>query len=106
MQIERTSLADCLSLTPRCHANARGWFAESCNAWLDTGTLSSLLDAGNPMLTMQDRLGMQVGWSDAIAVRQGWIDRLAFAERVEIFGRSSYGVHLAVGLKEQAGGQG
>jgi glucose-1-phosphate thymidylyltransferase len=63
-------------------------------AWLDTGTPGSLLDAGNFVRTLEDRQGMQVGSPDEIAYQQGWIDHAGLAERAEIFGKSSYGMHL------------
>ena len=69
-------------------------------AWLDTGTPGSLLDAGNFVRTLQDRQGMQVGSPDEIAFRQGWIDRPGLEKQAQIFGKSSYGAHLASVLKE------
>jgi glucose-1-phosphate thymidylyltransferase len=69
-------------------------------AWLDTGTPGSLLDAGNFVRTLQDRQGMQVGSPDEIAFRQGWIDQTGLSERARVFGKSSYGAHLAGVLKE------
>ena len=69
-------------------------------AWLDTGTPGSLLDAGNFVRTLQDRQGMQVGSPDEIAFRQGWIDHDGLASRAQVFGKSSYGAHLAGVLKE------
>ena len=69
-------------------------------AWLDTGTPGSLLDAGNFVRTLQDRQGMQVGSPDEIAFRQGWIDRAGMERQAQVFGKSSYGAHLAGVLKE------
>ncbi len=69
-------------------------------AWLDTGTPGSLLEAGNFVRTLQDRQGMQVGSPDEIAFRQGWIDHAGLADRAKVFGKSSYGAHLAGVLKE------
>jgi glucose-1-phosphate thymidylyltransferase len=69
-------------------------------AWLDTGTPGSLLDAGNFVRTLQDRQGMQVGSPDEIAFRQGWISRDGMEKQAQVFGKSSYGVHLAGVLKE------
>ena len=69
-------------------------------AWLDTGTPGSLLDAGNFVRTLQDRQGMQVGSPDEIAFHKGWIDRAGLAARAKIFGKSSYGGHLAGVLRE------
>ncbi len=69
-------------------------------AWLDTGTPGSLLDAGNFVRTLQDRQGMQVGSPDEIAFRQGWIDHAGMERQAQVFGKSSYGTHLASVLKE------
>ncbi len=69
-------------------------------AWLDTGTPGSLLEAGNFVRTLQDRQGMQVGSPDEIAYRQGWIDRAGLEKQAKVFGKSSYGAHLAGVLKE------
>jgi glucose-1-phosphate thymidylyltransferase len=69
-------------------------------AWLDTGTPGSLLEAGNFVRTLQDRQGMQVGSPDEIAFRQGWIDRAGLERQAQVFGKSSYGAHLAGVLKE------
>ncbi|KAF0116849.1 MAG: Glucose-1-phosphate thymidylyltransferase [Rhodobacteraceae bacterium] len=69
-------------------------------AWLDTGTPGSLLDAGNFVRTLQDRQGMQVGSPDEIAFHQGWISHAGLEKQAQIFGKSSYGAHLAGVLKE------
>ncbi|MBA4324353.1 MAG: glucose-1-phosphate thymidylyltransferase [Rhodobacter sp.] len=69
-------------------------------AWLDTGTPGSLLDAGNFVRTLQDRQGMQVGSPDEIAFHMGWIDRAGLTRQAQVFGKSSYGAHLASVLKE------
>jgi glucose-1-phosphate thymidylyltransferase len=71
-------------------------------AWLDTGTPGSLLDAGNFVRTLQDRQGMQVGSPDEIAFQLGWIDRTGMERQAQVFGKSSYGAHLAGVLKEHA----
>ena len=42
-------------------------------AWLDTGTHSSLLDAGNFVRTITERQGLQVGSPDEVAYQLGWI---------------------------------
>lgn len=69
-------------------------------AWLDTGTPGSLLEAGNFVRTLQDRQGMQVGSPDEIAFRQGWIDHAGLERQAQVFGKSSYGAHLAGVLKD------
>lgn len=63
-------------------------------AWLDTGTLGSLLDAGNFVRTLECRQGLQVGCPDEIAYKQGWIDHAALYERAKIFAKNEYGSYL------------
>lgn len=64
-------------------------------AWLDTGTHTSLLDAGNFVRTLERRQGMQTGCPDEIAFEQGWIDATALAERARKFSKNDYGKYLA-----------
>ena len=42
-------------------------------AWLDTGTHSNLLDAGNFVRTVQQRQGLQVGCPEEIAFKNNWV---------------------------------
>ncbi len=63
-------------------------------AWLDTGTHSSLLDAGNFVRTLEARQGMQTGSPDEIAFQQGWIDAADLTARAEIFRKTRYGRYL------------
>lgn len=63
-------------------------------AWLDTGTHGSLLDAGNFVRTLTERQGLQVGSPDEIAYRAGWIGREQLAQRVNVFKKNGYGMHL------------
>ncbi|MEP2785153.1 MAG: glucose-1-phosphate thymidylyltransferase RfbA [Pseudoruegeria sp.] len=64
-------------------------------AWLDTGTHSSLLDAGNFVRTLQQRQGMQTGSPDEIAYDQGWIDAEKLNERAQLFKKNFYGQYLS-----------
>ncbi|MBO6852451.1 MAG: glucose-1-phosphate thymidylyltransferase RfbA [Marivivens sp.] len=64
-------------------------------AWLDTGTHSSLLDAGNFVRTLSERQGQQIGSPDEIAFHNKWISRDQLRERAKIFGKSEYGAYLA-----------
>lgn len=43
-------------------------------AWLDTGTVDSLMDASNFIQAVQNRQGFKVAVLEEIAFRQGWID--------------------------------
>ena len=64
-------------------------------AWLDTGTHTSLLDAGNFVRTLTERQGLQIGSPDEIAFMAGWIDRDEIAVRAETFKKNGYGSYLA-----------
>ncbi len=64
-------------------------------AWLDTGTHTSLLDAGNFVRTLSLRQGMQSGCPEEIAFENGWISRERLAEHAEKFRKTNYGKHLA-----------
>lgn len=68
-------------------------------AWLDTGTHSSLLDAGNFVRTLENRQGLQTGSPDEIAFGQGWISSEQLAERATMFGKNAYGQYLEQFLK-------
>jgi len=70
-------------------------------AWLDTGTHSSLLDAGNFVRTLTERQGQQVGCPDEIAYRLGWITPTELAARAEIFRKNDYGLYLSAVLSEE-----
>jgi len=64
------------------------------NAWLDTGTQDSLLDASNFIAAVERRQGLKVGCPEEIAWRQGWIDDPALARLAEPLRKSGYGEYL------------
>lgn len=64
-------------------------------AWLDTGTHSSLLDAGNFVRTLEQRQDLQVGCPEEIAFEKGWIDRAALAALATKYAKNAYGQYLA-----------
>jgi glucose-1-phosphate thymidylyltransferase len=64
------------------------------NAWLDTGTQDSLLDASNFIAAVERRQGLKVGCPEEIAWRQGWIDDAALARLAEPLRKSGYGEYL------------
>ena len=68
-------------------------------AWLDTGTHSSLLDAGNFVRTLEERQGLQTGSPDEIAYNCGWIDDATLAKQAARFGKNNYGRYLSALLK-------
>jgi glucose-1-phosphate thymidylyltransferase len=63
-------------------------------AWLDTGTHTSLLDAGNFVRTLETRQGLQTGSPDEIAFTQGWITAEELRNRAEMFRKNAYGLYL------------
>lgn len=63
-------------------------------AWLDTGTHTSLLDAGNFVRTLERRQGLQTGSPDEIAYEQGWISHEDLARRAALFAKNDYGRYL------------
>lgn len=63
-------------------------------AWLDTGTHSSLLDAGNFVRTLENRQGQQTGCLEEIAFDQGWISREEIQTRAAMFAKNDYGRYL------------
>lgn len=63
-------------------------------AWLDTGTHTSLLDAGNFVRTLIERQGQQIGSPDEIAFQAGWISSSELEVRAKKFEKGTYGAHL------------
>jgi len=63
-------------------------------AWLDTGTMDSLYEAGEFVRSVQNVQGSPVAVIEEIALYQGWIDRETFIESAKLYGKSSYGQYL------------
>lgn len=63
-------------------------------AWLDTGTLSSLLQAANFVQTLQERQGVLVSCPEEIAYRMGYITRNDLVARIDHMKPSEYREHL------------
>ena len=63
-------------------------------AWLDTGTMDSLLDASEFVRTLQSRQGITISALEEIAYRRGFIDKERLLESAEKYGKSPYGKHL------------
>ena len=64
------------------------------HAWLDTGTLDSLLDASNYIKTIEARQGLRVCCPEEIAWNNGWIDGAALERLAEPLAKNSYGQYL------------
>lgn len=69
-------------------------------AWLDTGTHSNLLDAGNFVRTLQVRQGLQLGCPEEIAYRNGWIDGQQLQLAGQSFSKTDYGQYLLRMVKD------
>ena len=63
-------------------------------AWLDTGTMDSLFEAGEFVRTVQRAQGLPIAVVEEIAFENGWITRDELMESAERYGKSPYGQHL------------
>ena len=63
-------------------------------AWLDTGTMESLMDAGNFVQMVQKRQSVVIAALEEIAYNQGWITKEMLLAAAERYGKSPYGQHL------------
>jgi len=63
-------------------------------AWLDTGTVDSLLQAGQFVQTIEARQGMKIAAPEEIAWRHGWIDDAEMAAAGSRLEKSGYGAYL------------
>ena len=63
-------------------------------AWLDTGTMESLLEAAEFVHMVEKRQGMKISAPEEIAFRFGWISTQELLESAALYGKSPYGHHL------------
>ncbi len=63
-------------------------------AWLDTGTMESLLDAADFVRMIEARQGVKISAPEEVAYRHGWITKEQLLESAERYGKSPYGQHL------------
>jgi len=63
-------------------------------AWLDTGTVRSLLDAANFIRVLEERQGLKIGCPEEIAYRQGYIDAGQLKLLAQLLDKSGYGQYL------------
>ena len=63
-------------------------------AWLDTGTMESLYEAGEFVRAVERSQDMPVSVLEEIAYENGWIDRATLLGCAERYGKSEYGRHL------------
>jgi len=72
----------------KVHVLSRG------NAWLDTGTHESLLEASNFVAVVEKRQGLKIGCLEEVAFRLGWISAADLIALAEPLGKSEYGRYL------------
>lgn len=63
-------------------------------AWLDAGTVESLIDAGTFVQTLEKRQGMKVACLEEVAFRQGFINRDQLLALIQPLEKSGYGIYL------------
>ena len=63
-------------------------------AWLDTGTMDSLVEAADFVRMVQNRQGIEISTPEEIAYKNGWISKEKLLAAAEKYGKSPYGQHL------------
>lgn len=63
-------------------------------AWLDTGTMDSLVEAASFVQMIEKRQGIKISAIEEIAFRNNWIDKDNLLKSAERYGKSPYGEHL------------
>ena len=63
-------------------------------AWLDTGTMDSLVEAADFVQMVEKRQNIKISAPEEIAYKYGWITKEELLESAEKYGKSPYGEHL------------
>jgi len=63
-------------------------------AWLDTGTMDSLIEASEFVQMVEKRQGVKISAPEEIAYKNKWINRAELLSSAAKYGKSPYGVHL------------
>ena len=63
-------------------------------AWLDTGTMDSLLEAAQFVEIVEKRQGLKIACLEEIAWRRKWLDEKGLERQIADLGKSNYGVYL------------
>lgn len=63
-------------------------------AWLDTGTMDTLLEAAEFVQMIEKRQGIKISAPEEIAYAQDWITKEELLKSAEAYGKSPYGQHL------------
>ena len=71
-------------------------------AWLDTGTQTSLLEAGNYIATIEHRQGLKVACLEEVAFRAGFISQSELAAIIDRLPKGEYRDYLSRVCEEGA----
>ncbi|MCK5816254.1 MAG: glucose-1-phosphate thymidylyltransferase, partial [Flavobacteriaceae bacterium] len=63
-------------------------------AWLDTGTINSLMQASQFVQVIEERQGLKIGAIEEVAYRKGFISKGEFKKLIEPLLKSGYGTNL------------
>lgn len=63
-------------------------------AWLDTGTMDSLVEAADFVQMVEKRQGIKISAPEEIAYKNDWITREKLLDSADRYGKSPYGAHL------------
>src|SRR6478672_1324777 len=74
-------------------------------AWLDTGTQTSLLEAGNYIATIEHRQGLKIACLEEVAFRMNFIDETQLGRIVEQLPKGEYREYLRMVCAEGPAGQ-
>src|SRR5947209_13042234 len=72
-------------------------------AWLDTGTQTSLLEAGNYIATIEHRQGLKVACLEEIALRMTFINQSQLEKTIDQLPKGEYREYLRIVCKEGSG---
>ncbi len=89
-ELEITALNDLYLRDGSLHAKVMG----RGFAWLDTGTMDSLIDAANFVQLIEKRQSVKIAALEEIAYTKRWISRETLLAAAERYGKSPYGEHL------------
>ncbi|GEM62159.1 glucose-1-phosphate thymidylyltransferase [Sphingobacterium faecium NBRC 15299] len=68
-------------------------------AWLDTGTIQSLMQAAQFVQVIEERQGMKIGAIEEVAYRMGYIDKAQLLKIADPLRKSGYGEYLNLLIK-------